>query len=135
MKYVRNESEDELKAESFLAIFRAQRALTPRLAAYGQYGYQRDRFAGILNRNAVEGGLAYTLVDRSPHKLVVDGGLGLSLRDPQAYIQSYEERLPAARGLMARGVRLIATTLRPWRRVRPRSRGRRSGSWCCPTPG
>ena len=81
VKYVRNESEDELKAESFLAIFRVQRALTPRLAAYGQYGYQRDRFAGILNRNAVEGGLAYTLVERSPHKLVVDAGLGYAHED------------------------------------------------------
>ncbi len=76
VKYVRNESEDELKAQSFLAVFRAQRSLTPKLAAYGQYGYQRDRFAGILNRNAVEGGLAYTWVDRDPHKLVVDAGLG-----------------------------------------------------------
>jgi putative salt-induced outer membrane protein len=81
VKYVRNESDDELKAESFLAIFRAQRALRPRLAAYGQYGYQRDQFAGILNRNAVEGGLAYTWVDRSPHKLVVDAGLGYARED------------------------------------------------------
>jgi putative salt-induced outer membrane protein len=74
--YVRNKSEDELKAESFLLVFRAQRQLKPRLSAYGQYGYQRDRFAGILDRNAVEGGLAYTAVDSAPHKLVVDGGLG-----------------------------------------------------------
>jgi putative salt-induced outer membrane protein len=81
VKYVRNESEDELKAESFLAIFRAQRSLTPRLAAYGQYGYQRDRFAGILHRNAVEGGLAYTLVDQSPHTLIVDAGLGYAHED------------------------------------------------------
>jgi putative salt-induced outer membrane protein len=74
--YVRNKSEEELTAESFLFVFRAQRQLKPRLSAYGQYGYQRDRFAGILDRNAVEGGLAYTAVDNAPHKLIVDGGLG-----------------------------------------------------------
>jgi hypothetical protein len=43
--------------------------------------------------------------------------LGISLRDQQAYIQTYEDRLPAARGLLARGVGLIDTALRPWRRV------------------
>jgi putative salt-induced outer membrane protein len=74
--YVRNEADEETSAESFLLVFRAQRQIQPRLAAYGQYGYLRDRFAGILDRNAVEGGLAYTWVDRAPHKLIVDGGLG-----------------------------------------------------------
>src|SRR6185437_12119952 len=74
--YIRNKADEELTAESFLLVFRAQRQLRPRLSAYGQYGYQRDRFAGILDRNAVEGGLAYTAVDSAPHKLVVDGGLG-----------------------------------------------------------
>jgi len=48
----------------------------PALSGYGQYGYQRDRFAGILNRHALEAGLAYTWVDQAPHKLVVDAGPG-----------------------------------------------------------
>ena len=74
--FVRNESDDEVKAESLLLIARVQRAIAPRLAAFGQYGYQRDRFAGILDRNTVEGGLAYTVVDYAPHKLVVDGAFG-----------------------------------------------------------
>jgi putative salt-induced outer membrane protein YdiY len=76
VKYVRNRSDDELKAESILFTFRAQRSLRPRLAAYGEYEYERDRFAGILNRNAVEGGIAYTWIDRSPHNLTIDAGLG-----------------------------------------------------------
>ncbi len=76
MTYVRNESEDVLKAQSFVTTFRAQRALRPRLSAYGQYRYQRDEFAGILDRNALEAGLAYSWIDHAPHKLVVDGGLG-----------------------------------------------------------
>src|SRR5262245_32895545 len=45
--YVRNESDEELKAESFDLIFKAARPLTPRLSAFGRYGYLHDRFAGI----------------------------------------------------------------------------------------
>ena len=76
VNYVRNEAEDELRAQAFVLTLRALRTLTPRLSGYGQYGYQRDRFAGILDRNVVEAGLAYSLVDQAPHKLVVDAGLG-----------------------------------------------------------
>jgi len=43
--------------------------------------------------------------------------IGIALRNPRAYIQTYEERLPATRGVLARGVWLIDTALRPWRRV------------------
>jgi len=74
--YVRNEAEDELRAQSFVFSARAQRPIQPRLAGYGQYGYQRDRFAGILNRNTVEAGLAYSVLEEAPQKLVVDAGLG-----------------------------------------------------------
>jgi hypothetical protein len=43
--------------------------------------------------------------------------IGIVLRNPQAYIQTYEDRLPATRGVLARGIRLLDTALRPWRRV------------------
>src|SRR3954452_14473143 len=43
--------------------------------------------------------------------------IGIVLHDPQAYIQTYEERLPTRRGLLARGIGLIDTALRPWRCV------------------
>lgn len=43
--------------------------------------------------------------------------IGIVLRNPQAYIQTYEDRLPATRGVLARGIRLIDGALRPWRRV------------------
>ena len=76
MSYVRNEAEDQLRAQAFVLAFRAQRPIKPRLAGYGQYGYQRDRFAGILDRNAVEGGVTYTLLEQAPHKLNTDAGLG-----------------------------------------------------------
>jgi len=43
--------------------------------------------------------------------------VGITLRDAQAYIQTYEDRLPATRGVLARGIGLIGTALRPWRHV------------------
>lgn len=43
--------------------------------------------------------------------------VGIALRDSQAYIQSYEDRLPATRGVLARGIWLIDTALRPWQHV------------------
>ena len=48
--YVRNETENELRAQALVLTVRAQRPIKPRLAGYGQYGYQRDRFAGISAR-------------------------------------------------------------------------------------
>jgi putative salt-induced outer membrane protein YdiY len=76
ISYVRNEAEDQLRAQSFLLTLRGQRPVKPRLSAYGQYSYQRDRFAGILDRNAIEAGVAYSWIEEAPHKLIVDAGLG-----------------------------------------------------------
>jgi putative salt-induced outer membrane protein len=76
ISYVRNKAEDELKAEAFVFALRAQRQLNTRLSGYGQYGYQRDRFAGILDRNTIEGGVVYSLIEPAPQKLIVDAGLG-----------------------------------------------------------
>ena len=73
---VRNESEGQLKAQAFTLAARAQHPIVPRLSGYGQYGYQRDRFAGIVDRNTVEGGVAYSWIDQAPQKLVADVGLG-----------------------------------------------------------
>jgi putative salt-induced outer membrane protein len=76
VSYVRNETEDELRAQAFALTIRGQRPIQERLSAYGQYGYQRDRFAGILDRNAAEAGIAYSWIEQAPHKLIVDAGLG-----------------------------------------------------------
>ena len=74
--YVRNESEDELKAESFDFLLKAARTLSPRLSAFGRYGFLHDRFAGIEARNVIEAGVSYQLVDAAPHSLIVDGSFG-----------------------------------------------------------
>jgi hypothetical protein len=46
--------------------------------------------------------------------------LGIRLRDTSAYVQSYEDRLPAAPGPLARGLRLIQSALRPFRPIADR---------------
>src|SRR5688572_1486397 len=74
--YVRNEAENELRAQALVLTVRAQRLIRPRLSGYGQYGYQRDRFAGISARNTVDAGLAYSWIATASHNLTVDGGLG-----------------------------------------------------------
>ena len=74
--YVKNESDGELSAESFDLLFKASRALNPRLSAFGRYGFLHDRFAGIEARNVIEAGLSYQLINAAPHSLVVDGSFG-----------------------------------------------------------
>ena len=74
--FIRNESESELTAQSFGYLFRAARTLSPRLSAFGEYGYFRDEFAGIAHRNALVGGVSYKLVDLPKHLFFTDAGLG-----------------------------------------------------------
>jgi putative salt-induced outer membrane protein YdiY len=76
LNYVRNKADEELTAQSFLFATRAQRSFRARASGFGQYEYQRDRFAGILNRNAFEGGVEYTVADTHREKLTTDGGFG-----------------------------------------------------------
>ena len=74
--FVRNESESELTAESFGYLFRAERPFSPRLSAFGEYGYFRDEFAGIAHRNSLVGGVSYKIVDLPKHLFFTDAGLG-----------------------------------------------------------
>ena len=74
--FAQSETEDALTARSVAALFRAARALNPRLAAYGQYDFLRDVFAGVDARHVIEGGLSYLAVDKRPHRLRLDAGLG-----------------------------------------------------------
>jgi len=74
--YVHNESDDVLKAESFDFAFKASRAIQPRLSAFARYGFLHDRFAGIEQRQTVDGGLSFIVVNTPPHSLTVDASLG-----------------------------------------------------------
>jgi putative salt-induced outer membrane protein YdiY len=74
--YVRNKADEVLRAESFTGLFRASRAYTERLSFYGQYGYLRDVFSGIQNRNAVDGGIEYLILDEERQRFRLDAALG-----------------------------------------------------------
>jgi putative salt-induced outer membrane protein YdiY len=74
--FVRNESESELTAENFGYLFRAARAISPRLSAFGEYAYFRDQFAGVLHRNSLVGGVSYKVIDLPKHLFFTDAGLG-----------------------------------------------------------
>jgi len=50
--------------------------LSPRSAAFGEYTYFRDEFAGVEHRNAVVGGVSYKVLNQAAQVLSVDGGLG-----------------------------------------------------------
>lgn len=74
--FVRNRSEAVLTAESWMYGLRVEHALTTRLSAFGDYGFFRDRFAGVAARNGAAGGVSWKAVDRPAHRLSVDAGLG-----------------------------------------------------------
>jgi putative salt-induced outer membrane protein YdiY len=74
--FVRNESNELLTAKAFDYIARAERSINARTAAFGEYNFFRDRFAGVSQRNAVTGGLAFKAIDTAAQKLTLDVGLG-----------------------------------------------------------
>jgi putative salt-induced outer membrane protein len=79
--FAQTESDDELKARSVTALFRASRALNERLSMYSQYDFLRDTFAGVEQRHVIEGGVSYLLLNTLPHKLQFDAGLGYLYED------------------------------------------------------
>jgi putative salt-induced outer membrane protein len=79
--FIRNETDDIESARSLDTLFRGSRELTPKLKAYGQFGYYQNEFAGIENRYALEGGLSYLLYSNPKHSLEVDGGIGYTNED------------------------------------------------------
>jgi putative salt-induced outer membrane protein YdiY len=74
--FVRNKANDVVSAKSLGARGRAGRVLNPRLQAFGQHSYLRDRFSGVVHRNTTEGGLSYLLVQTGRNTLYADAGLG-----------------------------------------------------------
>jgi putative salt-induced outer membrane protein YdiY len=86
--FAQSESSDSLTARSVSALARASRALGRRLAAYGQYDFLRDRFAGIDERHVAEAGLSYAVVDVPRQRLRLDAGLGyLSEQHPDGRLE------------------------------------------------
>jgi putative salt-induced outer membrane protein len=94
--FIRSEADDIETAKSLDTLFRAARDLTPRLKAYGQFIYFQNEFAGIENRYAVEGGLAYMLLVHPKHTLEIDGGIGYTKEDRVEVIGIADEDLSFA---------------------------------------
>jgi len=74
--FAQNETDGDLTARSFAALFRSSRKINERLSAYGQYDFLWDTFAGVDQRHIVEGGISYLAVNRAPHTVRLDGGIG-----------------------------------------------------------
>lgn len=74
--FVRSEASDEVTAESFLYLFRADRELTKRVSAFGSFGFLRDKPAGVSSHEDVNGGIAFKVIDVAAVQFTVDAGLG-----------------------------------------------------------
>lgn len=74
--FVRQKSNGELSAQSLLFAMRAERPITARASAFGEYGYLRNTFSGVQQRHTISGGLSYLLVSDARQQLKADGGLG-----------------------------------------------------------
>jgi len=73
--FINNEVENVLAARSFVTTFRASRELNTVVALFGQFGYLTDRFSGIDDRVAVEGGVSATWI-KGRQTFAVDGSAG-----------------------------------------------------------
>jgi putative salt-induced outer membrane protein len=75
-RMIRTETDNEIAADSLLYAFRAERTLTTRVMAYGDYGYFHDPPAGVDHRNGITGGLVVKIIDSTRQTLQAEGGTG-----------------------------------------------------------
>jgi putative salt-induced outer membrane protein YdiY len=103
--YISSVSDDVTQARTTTLQARHGFNLREHLAVFARGGYTRDRFAGIDNRVAFDGGLAYTVGNAPRHQLTFEGGVGYTAED-----RIEEETLRFATGTgTARYVWQIAT--------------------------
>lgn len=76
VKFVRNESNDELKASALDFASRTEEAINARASIFAEYGFFRDRFAGVNHRNDINGGVALKVLKTTRQTLDVDLGVG-----------------------------------------------------------
>jgi len=74
--FLRNESNGDVTAQSFLYGLRTERTLNPRVSAFGEYGYFTDKFSGVDSRNTIAGGLSFKLLDTPTQSFAADVSLG-----------------------------------------------------------
>jgi putative salt-induced outer membrane protein YdiY len=76
LKFVRNESSGELIASAFYFASRTEEALNTRASVFAEYGFFRDRFAGVDHRNNLNGGVAFKVLRSERQGLDIDLGVG-----------------------------------------------------------
>ena len=74
--FVQNESKDVIIAKAIEYAGRAQKTLNARASAFGEYGFFRDRFAGIVPRHTVTAGVALSAFKTDRQSLALDLGAG-----------------------------------------------------------
>ena len=76
VSFIRSEAGDTINARSLDTQFRGTRTLHERFGVYTKGEYLSDRFAGIDDRYAVEGGISYSAIPEGFHVLTARGGIG-----------------------------------------------------------
>ena len=74
--FLRGKTDGELSTSRFGFNVRDEFTISPRVFAYGQNQYLRDRFKEIDYLIAPTGGVGFRLLDTEPTKFVVDAGAG-----------------------------------------------------------
>jgi putative salt-induced outer membrane protein YdiY len=74
--FLTSDNDLEARRHRVDGLLRASRSVSPRLELFGQLMYLRNTFAGINHSLYPLGGLAYALVEASPHSLKTRVGLG-----------------------------------------------------------
>lgn len=75
LAFIRSKANNQLNAKSFDMTAQGTRQIDSSLGVYTKAGYLRDRFAGIDNRYAVEGGVSLNALTGT-HTLTARGGGG-----------------------------------------------------------
>lgn len=74
--FVRHENDAVVTAQAVTAQTRADRHLGERLTTFAEYGYLRDRFAGVQHRHTLGAGLSFVVERTARQSLVADAGVG-----------------------------------------------------------
>jgi putative salt-induced outer membrane protein YdiY len=76
LSFVRNENAGAVTAQAFEYLGRAAKTVNPKLAFFGEYNFFRDKFAGIVPRNAATGGVSLKVLTTDKQSFAVDAGVG-----------------------------------------------------------
>ena len=74
--FIRGEEAGVLTAKSIFYSPRAERSLSARTSAFGEYIYFQDRFAGVSARNTVAGGVSFKAIKTDSQSLSLDVSAG-----------------------------------------------------------